>query len=303
MTSLKKLSAVLAVSLPLLAVAQPAAEPPPAAPPAAAPAPAAPAPAAPAPAATPAAAKPPLAQIYGTLNVNFQVEEAPNPTHAVGTASPNVRYRFGLSTDSSNIGVRGTADTSVAGIGVVYQCETSAAIDGIGSIGLCNRNSRLGVSSPYGTLFYGNWDSPYKAAWYGTKADDAFGNTDVYDATGIMGSPGFNTKSTAGVTGAATGTLPVFDPTKVASIAASTTTTFAVRAADSVVYHSPKYMGASVKLQYSANRFADNKEIRAPELYSAVLNYDFGPFSVLGAYEDHEDWNTLRSRDAGWSPT
>ncbi len=284
MTSLKKLIAVVAVSLPLVAMAQPAPEPAPAAPPAAAPAEPAAKPA-------PAPAKPPLAQIYGTLNVNFQVEEAYGATNP----AQSIRYRFGLSTDSTNIGVRGTADLGTYGLGVVYQCESSALLDGVGPLGLCGRNSRLGLSSPYGTLFYGNWDTPYKAAWFGTKADDAFSNTDVYDSESIMGSPGFNTKTSAGVTAAATGTLP-----SLTGVAASTTTAFAVRAADSVAYHSPKYMGASFKAQYSANRFADSNVVRSPELYSAVVNYDFGPFSVLGAYEDHEDWQTSRSRDSGW---
>jgi predicted porin len=274
MTSSKKLIAALAVSLPLVAAAQTA------------------------PAAAPAAPAKPLVNIYGTLNVNFHSEEAPSASRS----AQNVDYRFGISTDSSNIGVRGTADVAY-GLGVVYQCETSANVDGIGASGICNRNSRLGLSSPYGTLFYGNWDSPYKAAWYGTKADDAFGNTDVFDAAAIMGSPGFNTKSSAGVTAAATGISPVF-PTSGAGaaqgIAASTTTTFAVRAADSVAYHSPKVGGLSFKAQYSANRFGDINMIRAPELYSAVLNYDMGPISVFGAVEDHEDWNTSKSRDIGW---
>ena len=279
MTSLKKLIAVLAVSLPLVASAQaPAATPPAAAPPAAAP---------------PAAAPAPLFSIYGTLNLNFQFEEAPAAT----VPGQSINGRFGVSADSSNIGIRGALDTGRFGLGVVYQCETGAQLEGTGNAALCNRNSRLGVSSSlYGTLFYGNWDSPYKAAWYGTKADDAFGNTDVYDATALMSSPGFNTRSTAGITAGAAFTGPVRAP----AINTPTTTTFAIRAADSVVYQSPKILGASFKAAYSANRFADTKAVRAPELWSAVVNYDAGPLSVLAAFEDHEDWQGVRSRDTAW---
>jgi predicted porin len=274
MTSLKKLTAVLAVSLPLAAVAQ-------------------------APAAPAAPAKP-LYQIYGTLNVNFQVSEAtgsfaPSATGALTAAAPanDVKYRFGVSSDSTNIGIRGTADVA-HGLGVVYQCETAASID-LSAGSLCGRNSRLGLSSGFGTLFYGNWDTPYKAAWYGTKADDPFGNTDVFDAAGIMGSPGFKTKSSAGVTGAAPAAATFMTPTALGSNG-----TFAVRAANSVAYHSPKVMGATFRAQYSANEFADNDLVLSPELYSAGVNYDMGPFSVLAAYERHMDWNGQRTVDDGW---
>src|SRR5512138_906826 len=119
MTSLKKLIAVLAVTLPLAAKAQ-------------------------APAAPPA----PLYQWYGTFNVNAQYFEASKP-EAPGA---NATGRFGVSVDSTNIGIRGTADTGQFGLGVVYQCETSAQVDGQANASICNRNSRLGLSSAWGTL-------------------------------------------------------------------------------------------------------------------------------------------------------
>jgi predicted porin len=255
MTSSKKLIAALAVSLPLVAAAQTA------------------------PAAAPAAPAKPLFNIYGTLNVNLQFSEAFGSSTG---AANNVHGRFGVSTDSSNIGVRGTADVA-HGLGVTYQCETSAAIDGVGAAGICGRNSRIGLSSPYGTLFYGNWDTPYKAAWYGTKADDPFGNTDVFDAAGIMGSPGARTKSSAGQTAATPSTNE------------GVGTTFNVRAANSVGYHSPKVAGASLRAQYSTNEFSNPTNVVTPELYSVGVNYDMGPLSLLAAVERHVDWNSLVS--------
>lgn len=240
MTSLKKLIAVLAVSLPLAASAQQAA--------------------------APAA---PLYQWYGTLNVNLHYFEASKP-EAPGA---NATGRFVVSTDSSNIGIRGTAETGVAGVGVVYQCETSAAIDGDGIAGICGRNSRLGLSSPYGTLFYGNWDTPLKGAAYGTKADDPFGNTDVYDVAAIIGSPGFKTKSSAGN-----------------SAGGGPSATFNVRAANSVAYHSPIIEGFQLKAQVSVNERADLNGKLAPQLYSAAANYNRGPFSIFAAYERHDDY-------------
>jgi len=270
MLSLKKLSAVLAVSLPLVAAAQPAAEPPPAAPPAAAPAPAAPPPA---PAAAPAAAKPPLYQWYGTLNINVQSTEL---THATNSAG-NQANRLAVSIDSTNIGIKGAADVAY-GLGVVYQCETSAALDGIATNSICNRNSRLGLSSTYGTLFLGNWDTPFKASYGGTKADDPFGNTDVFAQSNLMGSPGFRTRSVAGK-----------------SAIDQANASFDLRAQNAIAYHSPKFMGASFKLQHSVNEFAADSTAAAdgdlsPMLWSAVVNLDAGPFSVFGSYERHDDY-------------
>ncbi len=220
--------------------------------------------------------KPPLATIYGTLNVNFQV------TQAKGATDParDVERRNAVSTDSSNIGVRGELSVSEYA-GATYQCETSANVDGIGTAGICNRNSRIGVTGMWGTLWYGNWDTPFKAAAYGTKADDPFMNTDVYGFQGIMGSPGFNYRSSGWSTASNT-----------------TTAGFDVRASNSVGYHSPKVYGLSVKLQYSANEFKNDTETQNPDLYGGVVNWDYGPidagavklsFSVLGAYERRDD--------------
>jgi predicted porin len=255
MTSLKKLLAGLAVSLPFMAGAQ-----------------------------APAAPPKPLFNIYGTINVNLQYSEA---SGSEDSSNNNVAGRWGVSIDSSNIGIRGTADIA-HGMGITYQCESTAAIDGVSPAGFCGRNSRIGVTAPWGTLFYGNWDTPFKAAWYGTKADDPFGNTDVFDAAGIMGSPGVRTKASAGQTA---GTPSTND---------GAGTTFAVRAANSVAYHSPKFGPLSFKAQYSTNEFADAGNIRGPELYSVGVNYDMGPFSFNAAAERHIDWLSTNSEDDGF---
>src|SRR5512146_872938 len=119
MTSLKKLLAVVTASLPIAASAQ---------------------------AAKPAPAPAPLVQVYGTLNVNLQYTESAGST--AGRAG-NVKPRFALSIDSTNVGVRGTAPLSY-GLKAVYQCETQASIDGEDLRPLCNRNSRVGLTGAWG---------------------------------------------------------------------------------------------------------------------------------------------------------
>jgi predicted porin len=267
MTSLKKLIAVLAISLPLAAMAQQAAAP----------------------------AAPPLAQIYGTLNLNLQrIGTVGSPQTAAG-AETNIQSRWAVSADSSNIGVKGTANVA-GGFGVVYQCESSAKLDGVGTIAatgntptgttsfvttavtICDRNSRLGLTNAtYGTLFLGNWDTPFKAAYYGTKADDPFGSTDVFGANNLLGSPGFATKS-----GGANG--------------------FDIRATNSVAYWSPKVSGLALRLQASVDENATNRYHGDPAatqtdpwVFGGALNYDMGPLSAVVAYEQHRDSRSLQS--------
>lgn len=284
MTSLKKLIAVAAASLPLIGSAQ---TPPPA---------------------DAAAAKPPppLYQIYGTLNVNLQNTMAKGAFNK----TQSVTSRLAVSPDSTNLGVKGAADIGF-GLQAVYQCETTADVTGQGVAGLCNRNSRIGISSPvYGTVFYGNWDTPYKALTYGTKADDPFGNTDVFGYNDLLSSPGFRTGSAAW-----TGNLT---PSSITAAYAPGTgvASFDLRAQNSVAYWSPKIMGASLRVQYSANEFRTGSRERIsqttatgitstygytlnPQLLSVGLNYDFGPLALAAGFERHYDGAGLVAINGG----
>jgi predicted porin len=248
MTSLKKLIAVLAsAGLPLAAAAQAAAAP----------------------------AAPPLVQVYGTLNVNLQYAEASDATPP-GT---NIAPRAAISIDSTNIGVRGTLAVD-HGLKVVYQCETQASVDGEDTRAICNRNSRVGLTGGWGTLFYGNWDTPYKSLAYGTKADDPMGNTDVFGFQGIFGTPGYRVRSTA-FNGAA---LP-----------AAGNAGFDQRAANSVAYWTPKISGLSGRVQYSVNEFRTADGRVDPQLLAAAVNFDAGGLSVGVAAEYHEDMFGIRT--------
>jgi predicted porin len=266
----KLLTAALATALPLAALAQPApTEQPPVSENRPTPAAETPPPVAPAP--KPAAAPAPLVTVYGTLNVNLQYTEASDATS--GSAA-DVSPRTAVSIDSSNIGVRGALDIA-HGMKAVYQCETQASIDGLDTRAICNRNSRIGLSGTFGTLFLGNWDTPYKALAYGTKADDPFGNTDVFGFQGLFGSPGYGVRSTA-FSGAANAG-------------------FDQRAANSVAYWSPKFSGLSFKLQYSTNEQRSADGIVDPQLVAAGVNFDLGGLSLGAAAEYHEDAYGLRT--------
>jgi predicted porin len=183
-----------------------------------------------------------------------------------------VKPRTAVSADSTNLGIKGTYDLA-AGLQVVFQCETGASVNGVSVSGICNRNSRIGLGSPVvGTLFFGNWDTPYRVTSFGTKADDPFLSTDVYDFESILTSPGFNTRTGSWV-----------------SASSSPVTSFAVRANNTVAFHSASFAGVSFKLAYAADAFKNPSGTQDPTLYSAALNYDRGPLSLMAGAERHED--------------
>lgn len=226
---------------------------------------------------TPEPVKPagPSVTVYGTFNVNTQWTRSIGATQGVtgvttAVTPRDISPRLAVSTDSTNFGVRAALPVA-PWAKAIAQCETSANIDGIGVSGICNRNSQLGLSGSFGTMFFGNWDTPFKSVWYGTKVDDPFGNTDVFDRAALMGSPGFNVKSSTW---------------KAAT--ADVISGFNLRAQNSVAYWTPAFAGLSAKFQYGVNEFKSNQGNVSPKLWSANLVYDRGPFSLVGAYESHE---------------
>ncbi|HEU4382326.1 MAG TPA: hypothetical protein VFR85_02390, partial [Anaeromyxobacteraceae bacterium] len=80
------------------------------------------------------APKPPLYSFYGTFDANIHYSTADGATNP----AQDVKGRTAVSIDSSNVGIRGTLKVDDT-IGATYQCEISAAFDGINPAGICNR--------------------------------------------------------------------------------------------------------------------------------------------------------------------
>jgi hypothetical protein len=242
------------------------------------------------PAPVPATPAPPTVQVYGTLNVNTQWTRTFNGVTAAGvpTKANDVSPRLAISTDSTNIGVRGGMKV-IDWMQVDYQCETQAQVNGFDLRGLCGRNSKLGVSGVFGSAFMGNWDTPFKSVWYGTKADDPFGNTDVFNATNLMGSPGFGYRSSNWINDTTVNGAAGAQAGAVIPAPANTVAGFDIRANQSLSYWTPKYSGLQAKFMYGVNEFKNQTGSVSPKLWSASLIYDNGPISIVGAFEDHED--------------
>lgn len=102
--------------------------------------------------------------IYGRLNA--AIEYVTVTTATDGTRLGNTAR---LTNNRSVFGMRGEEQLT-DGIKAIWQIESALSIDnGAGQIAA--RDTRLGLQSPYGTLFMGNWDTPYTSA---TKSYDPY---------------------------------------------------------------------------------------------------------------------------------
>lgn len=239
--------------------------------------------------------------IYGTLNADFERVEAQDTTRdgsfnslvrasSTGATAAELDPRNRVSNNSSNIGFRGIEDLG-GGLKAIFQCESSANVDN-GGAGFCTRNTHVGLSGNWGTVFYGQWDTPYKII--GTRID-AFYATGIATGEAFYGSPGFGI-------GPATlsGTPGAFGGSGVLGAAANAS--FERRQGDSVQYWSPNWAGFSFRIGYSANEgkssdpsgLPGNIELN-PYTWSLSATYQNGPLLLAAGYERHIDWFGLNA--------
>jgi predicted porin len=202
-------------------------------------------------------------------------------------------FRFRMTQGTSHLGFRGTVDLAGEDLKVVWQVESGVPIDGDPvSNTLASRNSRLGLSGGWGTLFVGIWDNPYKVASLPVINPIAAGF--VPDYTALIGTPGFNVGalnlSASYVANAVPGPSPV--PRSNAA--------FYRRDSNTIQYWSPVLYGFSLRASYTTNEFtraarpvtessAAVPEIQ-PDVFSGLLSYDNGPLKLRYAVEVHRDY-------------
>src|SRR5688572_6626849 len=138
--------------------------------------------------------------IYGTFNVDFENverDDSSSPGTTPNTMVPaasitgiDFKSRNRVTSNSSNVGFRGTEDLG-NGLKGIFQVESSLNIDtGGGNLG--GRNTHIGLSGPWGTVFYGQWDTPYK---FVTIRQDVWYATGIASNNLIIGNPGFGVSS------------------------------------------------------------------------------------------------------------
>lgn len=226
--------------------------------------------------------------VYGTLlpfldNVRTTGATDPGLSPATGGASqvPAAAYtgqslpnRLRITSGTSNLGFKGSLKLGEQ-FKVVWQVESAIGPDGDGPNALAGRNSGLGLSGDWGTVFYGNWDTPYK---FPTLFFGPVRGLSSYD-NAVVGNPGFNVPGTTTQAGRVNGRPDA---------------AFNRRQGNSVQYWSPTLYGLSARLAYSVNEgktaATPTTPSISPQIFSGLLTYENGPFGVRYAYELHDDY-------------
>lgn len=184
-------------------------------------------------------------QLYGRLNVGLE---------SVQNDSAHVAR---LSNNRSVLGFRGEEDVG-GGVKVLFQIEGTLSPDtGAGSPAA--RDTRLGISGSGGTLFAGNWTTPYNSA---TASLDPYYPT----TAGYMSIMGNGAAATVNNT--------------------SDTASFDRRQQNSVHYWTPLWHGLQLRLAQGVSEERPASGAK-PSLRSGALVYEQGPWYASAAYERH----------------
>ncbi len=198
----------------------------------------------------------------------------------------NEPLRLRLTQGTSALGFRGRFGLH-ENLSVIWQIESGVPIDGdlLGNT-IASRNSRLGLTGNWGTLFAGIWDSPYK--WANLPINNPVKAGIVPDYTSILGTPGFLVP--------ALNLSPsyVADAVPGPSAIPRSNASFYRRDADVVQYWSPAFHGLSMRASYvipESTRAAmpGAPEIR-PSILSGLVSFDLGTLSLRYAAEWHRDY-------------
>ncbi len=195
--------------------------------------------------------------IYGRLNL------------ALENVQDGTQHLTRESNNRSVLGFRGTEDLG-NGMSALFQIEGTLSPDtGAGSPAA--RDTRVGLATPYGTLFGGNWVTPYNGATSGL--DPFYPTTAGYMS--IMGN------------GAAATTNNVID-----------TSSFDRRQQNSIHYWSPDWHGLTLRVAQGLNEEAPANGAK-PSLTSAALVYEQGALYLTAAHERHHDYQGPGLNDSG----
>lgn len=239
----------------------------------------------------PPSGPPPLIEVYGTIVPWLELGQTTGATEpgsvtqgSTGASQVDMAAysgidqpgRFRLDMGTSHLGFRGGLELG-AGVAVVWQIESGVQTDGTPVANtIASRNSNIGVSSPWGTVFFGQWDTPYK---WTTLAVSPIRAGFVPDYNGILNSPGFGVSAVTTQTGRA---------------GAPPDAAFDRRQGNSVQYWTPTWSGFSARLLYSLNEGRSARSPMAvsinPSIVGASLAYDVGPIKLRETFEFHLDY-------------
>ncbi|MYN20648.1 porin [Rugamonas sp. FT107W] len=202
-------------------------------------------------------------QIYGRLNLGL--EEVRTSADAKGQSSSTAR----LSNNRSVLGFRGSEDLG-DGLHAIFQIEGTVSPDtGAGSP--AQRDTRVGLEGRAGTLFLGQWTTPYNNS---TSTLDPFYPT----TAGYMSIMGNGSASSADNV--------------------SDVSSFDRRQQNSLSYWSPNWNGFSLRAMQGLNEERSASGAR-PSLSSVAGIYEQGPWYLVAAHERHHEYQGKDLNDSG----
>jgi predicted porin len=220
-------------------------------------------------------------QIFGTLWIEYAFHV--NQGRSATPGNPELsRADVVQATPFSEIGFKGEEKLG-GGLSAWFQCASTADLRGESQNGLCTRNSALGLKGGFGSIYIGNWDTPFKRT---TSPTIFVGANDL----GVFGSSFLLTADTT------------------TDAVGANRADFRKRQNNSINYDSPEFGGFQVMGTFSSSQPATGTLSGAtnskPRLWSLGGQYTAGPLYVSGAYEEHRDYagpaGPDSSRDRGW---
>lgn len=131
--------------------------------------------------------------VYGKINVNLESVKTDKVSAATTAMSANR-----IQSNASRFGVKGVQPLG-NGLEGVWQLE--AQFDSAGNGGAVpfngSRNSQIGLKGNFGTVFFGNWDTPYKVS---RNKLELYDNATTFTATSLIGKTGANNAANTAVT-------------------------------------------------------------------------------------------------------
>lgn len=232
-------------------------------------------------------------EFYGTLLPFFENVGTSGATSSVGFQTGtsllgndghtgiNHERRFRMTSGTSNIGFRG--DFAIAGeyLKLIWQVESPAPIDGEGPSNWAARNSHVGFTGSWGSLIYGNWDTPMR--WASVTSVNPIKGGYTGDLTAIIGTPGHS--------------VPAWNSDQLFRAAYQVNENpvgFFRHEANSVQYWSPTVAGFSLRAMYAADEhrtagIPQNEQGLNPYVVSGSLGFDYEWLRIRYSAELHKD--------------
>ena len=223
--------------------------------------------------------------LSGSLNFNYGLFDNGGAGFGKGTNNSvgNAKAKYdGLSNQESQWAIAGEEKLN-GGMSAFFLCSTSMDITGGTAANMCARNSYIGLKGGFGSVNFGNYDTPAKRM---------SGMFDPFPISAAMGQGAHMWNETASNTGNST---VVGDTSKLTSISDAKTASFSRRQANLLTYDMPSMNGFDASVAYSAANEASaatyDKQVLKPRMWSAMAAYNNGPLSLGIGYESHHNYN------------